>query len=185
MDTLELENGSLVAVFNELRQELDEHLDVINENTDEIEGNFSYLINLEKRMKFLEQRLERFEKTLSKVAPLEEQKREKKQIHITDNEQDVFLVIYNSKVAEGTGKGVYVRATASEVFDEKEIEKALAIMWGRVGKDPKAHKSSEFLGNSPLRVYKAVPKKFWINDDERFEGKYLDFRVEVDLLGNK
>src|SRR3989344_3362713 len=99
MDTLELENGSLVAVFNELRQELDEHLDVINENTDEIEGNFSYLINLEKRMKFLEQRLEKFEKTLSKVAPLEEQKREKKQIHITDNEQDVFLVIYNSPKA--------------------------------------------------------------------------------------
>ena len=104
--------------------------------------------------------------------------------NISEN-PDVFLVIYNSKVAEGTGKGVYVRATASEVFDEKEIEKALAIMWGRVGKDPKAHKSSEFLGNSPLRVYKAVPKKFWINDDERFEGKYLDFRVEVDLLGNK
>ena len=24
-----------------------------------------------------------------------------------------------------------------------------------------------------------------LNDDERFEGKYLDFRVEVDLLGNK
>ena len=97
---------------------------------------------------------------------------------------NVFLAIYNSKIEEGAGKGVYIQAKAEEVLDEKEIEKALAIMWSRIGKNPKTHKPKEFLGDSPLRVYKAVPEKFSINDDERLEGKYLDFRIEVDLLGS-
>ena len=93
----------------------------------------------------------------------------------------VSLVIYDSTVKEGTGKGVYVQAKAFEVSDEKEVEKAIAIMWSRIGKDPKAHKPKEFLGDSPLRVYKAVSEKFWVNDDNRIGDKYLDYREEVKL----
>ncbi len=90
-----------------------------------------------------------------------------------------FLVIYDSTVSEGTGKGVYIKARAYELHDEKEIDHALSYLDGRVGMKP--HSAQQFLGNMPRRVYKAVPEKVWINDDGEVDGNYIDVRIEVDL----
>lgn len=99
--------------------------------------------------------------------------------NIAENE-NVFIVIYDSTVPEGTGEGVYVKAKAHKIENEKEIQHALECLDGRVGK--KSHSPSEFLGDMPRRVYKAVPEKFWVNDDGDVNGKYIDIRIEVDLL---
>lgn len=48
-------------------------------------------------------------------------------------------------------------------------------------KDP-ATKASEFQGDMPRRVYKAVPEKFWINGDSDVNGNFIDIRQEVDLF---
>lgn len=96
------------------------------------------------------------------------------------NNGDVFLVIYDSTAAEGTGEGVYVKAKAQELNDPKEIEYALKYLYGR--KNKTSRKSDEFLGDYPRRVYKAAPEKFWINTDGEINGNYVDKRVEVDLL---
>lgn len=92
----------------------------------------------------------------------------------------VFLVIYDSTVPEGTGKGVFVQAKAFELTDEKEIAYACRYLDGRVNKKP--HKPDQFLGNMPRRVYKAVPEKFWVNDAGDVNGNYIDVRIEADLL---
>lgn len=94
---------------------------------------------------------------------------------------NVFIVIYDSTVQEGTGEGVYIKAKAYKLEDEKEIQHALQYLDGRVGKKP--HSPDQFLGNMPRRVYKAVPEKFWINGDGEVNGNYIDTRIEVDLLG--
>ena len=99
MEGLFIQEGTLSNSLQDIRQELDEHLEVINENTDEIESNFSYLINLEKKIKFLEQRLERMEHALLKVGGIPEERKERKKIRILDSEQEVFLIIYNSPKA--------------------------------------------------------------------------------------
>ncbi len=105
--------------------------------------------------------------------------------NIAENNK-VFLVIYDSTAPEGTGEGVYVQAKAYVLTGEDEIRNALKHLDGRVGKqkDP-ATRVLEFQGDSPRRVYKAVPEKFWMNDDGDVNGNFIDIRTEVDLLTDK
>ncbi len=96
---------------------------------------------------------------------------------------NVFLVIYDSTAAEGIREGVYIQAKAYELTKEKEIADALSYLDKRVNKKP--HSPEKFLGNMPRRVYKAVPEKFWINGDGDINGNYIDIRMEVNLLNNE
>ena len=84
----------------------------------------------------------------------------------------VFIVIYDSKAPEGTGEGVYIRANAYEINDEKEL-----IQIQQYDKNPQNPK--KFLGSSPRRFYKAVPEKMWLNDEGEIDGFYVDVRKEV------
>ncbi|MEK7517160.1 MAG: pyridoxamine 5'-phosphate oxidase family protein [Patescibacteria group bacterium] len=101
--------------------------------------------------------------------------------NIRENNQ-VFIVIYDATVPEGTGEGVYIQAKAYELDNEREIKHALSYLDGRVSKkkDPKT-RVAEFQGNKPRRVYKAVPEKVWINGEGDISGDYIDIRMEVKL----
>ena len=92
---------------------------------------------------------------------------------------NVFIVIYDSTVPEGHGEGVYIKAKAYELDDKDEIVDALKCLDGRVGKKP--HSPEQFLNEMPRRVYKAVPEKFWVNDDGEINGNYIDVRLEIDI----
>lgn len=94
---------------------------------------------------------------------------------------NVFIVIYDSTVPEGTGEGVYIKARAYELTDEKETEHAISYLDERINKKGR-HKVSQFIGSIPRRVYKAVPEKFWMNAEGDIKGEYIDKRVEVKLL---
>jgi len=93
---------------------------------------------------------------------------------------NIFLAIYDSTVPEGTGEGVYIQAKAYVLTDENEILNALEILDKRVGKT-KERNASEFLGEYPRRVYKAVPEKVWMNDVGEINGNYIDKRIEIKL----
>src|SRR3989338_1658716 len=45
--------------------------------------------------------------------------------------KNVFLVIYDSTVPPGKGEGVYIKATAAELSNPKEIEFAHKLLWDR------------------------------------------------------
>lgn len=92
---------------------------------------------------------------------------------------DVFLVVYDSTVPEGTGEGVYIKAYAYELVSEHEAEAALRCYYGRANKVPP--NPSSFLGSRPRRLYKAVPEQMWVNDLKEVDGTTVDGRVEVDL----
>lgn len=94
---------------------------------------------------------------------------------------NVFLVIYDSTAAEGTGVGVYVKAKAYEITNEQEILHGLKTLDSRVGKTKERH-AEHFLGDYPRRIYKAVPETFWVNGIGNINGNYIDTRVEVNLL---
>jgi uncharacterized protein YhbP (UPF0306 family) len=98
--------------------------------------------------------------------------------NIAENE-NVFIVIYDSTVAEGTGEGVYIKAKAQKLEDEQEILNALKYLDGRVGKKP--HEPKGFANEMPRRIYKAIPEKFWVNDDGDIDGNYIDIRIEVKI----
>lgn len=100
--------------------------------------------------------------------------------NIAENDK-IFIVIYDSTAHEGTGEGVYIQAKAHVLANENEIEAAIGLLDGRVGKkkDTKT-RIAQFMGGKPRRVYKAVPEKFWINGDGDIEGEYIDVRFEID-----
>ncbi len=98
---------------------------------------------------------------------------------------NVFLVIYDSTMPEGTGEGVYIQAKAYELTNETEIQHALDTGYKRKGESGHHHEPNEFLGEFPRRFYKAVPEKFWMNGDGDVNGNYIDIRLEVNLLKDK
>lgn len=91
----------------------------------------------------------------------------------------VAIVIYNSSDPEGAGEGVYVQAKACELTDASEIERALKLLYERKNKPVKP--VADFVGDSPRRVYKAVPEKFWMNEMQKINGYPVDVRAEVDI----
>jgi general stress protein 26 len=93
--------------------------------------------------------------------------------------KNVFLVIYDSTVAPGSGEGTYIKASATELEDPKEIAFAHQLLWDR-------HvvpywKLEQVQGDAPIRLYKAVPEKVWMNGGDKVGGNYIDTRVEIDL----
>ena len=107
-----------------------------------------------------------------------------KSVHSSNikNNNKVFCVIYDSTMKEGTGEGVYFIGKAYEILHDDKILASLKIMDERVGKQ-KERSAEKFKGANPLRVYKVVPVKFWMNDDEKdINGKYVkDIKIEVPI----
>ena len=93
----------------------------------------------------------------------------------------VFLAIYDSTVPEGTGKGVYVQATAAELDDPDDIREGLARLDCRVGKQHEQH-PPQFMGPTRRRIYRAIPQRVWVNEVEH-SGEPIDVRIEVGPLG--
>lgn len=92
----------------------------------------------------------------------------------------IFLVIYDSTGVIGDKTGVYVLAEAQELNDPAEIAAARTLLQKRKGKQPDSYE--KFVGDNVRRVYKAIPKRFWINDAEFKDGDFLrDYRTEVHL----
>lgn len=95
------------------------------------------------------------------------------------NNSSVFLVIYDSTVPPGTGEGVYIKARANQLADPKEVESIFRLLKAR-----HANYFWDFTAVSidgPIRLYKAVPEKVWMNDEGHKNGHYIDTRSEINL----
>jgi hypothetical protein len=93
----------------------------------------------------------------------------------------VGVVVYDSTAPAGTGVGIYMEGKAYELTDEKETTYGLNCLFQGVN----VPLAEDFLGESPLRVYKFVPEKFWMNVDEDYKGQFVDKRQEVFLINDK
>ena len=91
--------------------------------------------------------------------------------------QRIAIVVYDSTVPPGTGKGVYMEARAYELTDSLECSHALACLQSRGWEHPP---SVDMVVGATLRgVYKAVPENIWISTED---SNGLDGRVQVDVL---
>lgn len=97
--------------------------------------------------------------------------------NVRENE-NVFIVIYDSTVPEGDGEGVYIEAKAVELTDPEEI---LSVRKIKKGEDYEG-KPNDSLGDAIRRVYKAEPQRVWMNDAEVTDGVFIrDYRVDISL----
>jgi general stress protein 26 len=95
--------------------------------------------------------------------------------NVRENE-NVFIVIYDSTVPEGKGKGVYFEAKVVELSHPDETDFAWRIKKGPDHAVPADH----FLGDAITRVYKAVPSRIWVNSAEVKDGIFLrNYRIEI------
>jgi uncharacterized coiled-coil DUF342 family protein len=86
----------LKATFNKIKEEFEDHLDSINENTNEIHSNYEYLCELDSKIDKLNEKLEEvmmFIQHLSKKnIKLKKHKFTIKSL--TRKEQEIFLALY-------------------------------------------------------------------------------------------
>ena len=101
----------------------------------------------------------------------------------------VALAIFDSTAVGDDVDAVYIKAKACEVRDKAELMRVLILYATKMIKTKFLNKSSaerfikqyrDFQGLSKLRLYKAIPEKFWKTaPTEMFNEKFLDSRVEV------
>lgn len=92
---------------------------------------------------------------------------------------NVFLVIYDSTVPPGTGEGVYVKAVAEQINDPEEVKRVFDLLKGRHATEFWDFEAVSETG--PIRLYKAIPQQVWMNNDGEKDGHYIDIRTEVRL----
>jgi len=78
------------AEESNLKDELDEHLTSINQNTNEIQTNYEYLCELDSKIEKLKERIDE----VSMFLGLSRSKQHYKISPLTKNEKEVFLVLY-------------------------------------------------------------------------------------------
>ena len=89
----------------------------------------------------------------------------------------VFVVVYDSRVVEGTGFGVYIKGKACQLNHIEEIKNAISLMYKRKGKN--ARSPEQFLRKFPRRIFKFVPEKVWVNSSGEVKGNFVDKRVDI------
>jgi hypothetical protein len=105
---------------------------------------------------------------------------DRKCVHSSNRRENnnIFIVVYDSTMPEGTGEGVYIEATAFEVNEPAEIRRVVSLQTGNMRCEVE-----KVSGGAIHRFYRAIPKNVWINDDEKDKnGHYVrDIRVKVNL----
>lgn len=96
-----------------------------------------------------------------------------------ESNPNVFLVIYDSTVPAGEGEGVYIQATSTQLTDPQEIADAHRLLQGR--RPVPYWKLEQVQGDAPVRLYKAVPQRVWMNEDGEKDGHYVDIRTDIKL----
>ena len=82
-----------------INHEFEEHLDSINENTNEIQANYEYLCEIDNKINKLNEKIEEIQLILSKLTgkKLELQPNHTQIEPLTKSEQKIFLVIYTEE----------------------------------------------------------------------------------------
>lgn len=92
----------------------------------------------------------------------------------------VFFVLFDSRVPVDTGFGIYFNGRAYQLDDdESDIQRGSDLIAKRVERI--GSEAKRFIGESPRRVYKAIPEEIWFNSVQMIAGQNIDGRVKIDI----
>jgi predicted transcriptional regulator len=77
--------------FGKIKEDLDEHLEGINQNTNEIESNYEYLCRLEARLDAMNEKLETL---MLRFHEIDQEHKAEGKIELSYEEKKIFLAIY-------------------------------------------------------------------------------------------
>ena len=101
-ETFRTTNKQLHEAFSQIRDEFEDHLVAINENTNEVQGNYELISNLDQKMNKFAERLDRIELFLQQHGMKIEEKQEFKPIRLSKREQEIFLILYTLEEVKGS-----------------------------------------------------------------------------------
>ena len=88
------------AEFFKIKQEVEEHLQAINENTNEISANYEYICEIEQKLERLGERIDHLQMQLEGSGLVIQRNFDVKKLN--RREQEVFLVIYTLEEEKGS-----------------------------------------------------------------------------------
>lgn len=84
------------AALKGIREEFDDHLETINDNTNEIEANYEVLCKLEAKVDKVQEQLEQLQLAMARFMGTPSQHDEPAGIELDEREKDVFLILYTA-----------------------------------------------------------------------------------------
>jgi nitroimidazol reductase NimA-like FMN-containing flavoprotein (pyridoxamine 5'-phosphate oxidase superfamily) len=101
--------------------------------------------------------------------------------NIDSNSGRMAIAIFNSSQSEGNPEGLYFSGLAEELKHSDAIEVAFKLLSTRAKKQPN-RTATDYLGDSPRRIYRFEPKSVWVTGERIPVGNQLvDTKVSVSL----
>ena len=99
VDSLSKLNSKLKVILSSVYNEFEDHLDAINENTNEIQTNFEYLCKLDNKITKLNERIDEIHLILGKLTGKRTYKKSSLENidPLTSKEKNVFMNIYTEQ----------------------------------------------------------------------------------------
>ncbi len=98
-------NKKLKNAFNTIKEEFEEHLSSINENTNEIQANYEFLCNIDSKIDKLNEKIEDLQLFINRLVANDDKKHDEKQVYnhifLTIKEKEVFLALYTMAEEKG------------------------------------------------------------------------------------
>ena len=95
-------NNQLHDAFSQIKEEFEDHLTAINENTNEIQSNYEFLCGIDHKLNKLAERMDKIELFLQKQGLELEEKQQFKPVRLSKREQEVFLILYTLEEIKGS-----------------------------------------------------------------------------------
>ena len=93
-DELVVLKSSLNKAFEQVKEQFEDHLESINENTNEIQGNFEYLCELDRKIDKLSEQVEQLNMLIRKQQGLDTEEKKFELKPLTKKEKEVFYALY-------------------------------------------------------------------------------------------
>ncbi len=141
----------LKAEFMKFQHDMDEHLQAINENTNEISSNYEYICELENKIDKLNERVDHLQICLRSDDPISVEKINNFNVKkLNRAEQQVFLVIYTLEEEKGfvtyedISKKLKVSEQLAGSYVTSLIEKGVPIIKRYINSKPYLMLDKEF-----------------------------------------
>ena len=142
---------ALKSEFTRIRHEFEEHLQAINENTNEIAANYEYICELESKFDRLGERVDNIQMYLEANSNISIAKRNNFDVkRLNRMEQQVFLVIYTLEEEKGSinyediAKKLNISEQLAGNYVTSIIEKGVPILKRYINSKPYLRLDPEF-----------------------------------------
>ncbi|MBI2137843.1 hypothetical protein HYU12_05015 [Candidatus Woesearchaeota archaeon] len=93
---------SFTMAFASIKDELDEHRESINDNTNELHANYEYMARIDDKLRKISERIEQIEAITARITGMPITDNEQTSIRLTETEKKIFLLLYTEAEKQAT-----------------------------------------------------------------------------------